>query len=554
MVVEEHLAANSIEVCRATLAIAEAESAEAALQQAVSAARSLTHSEFAAAGLLGEEGQTLISFVVKGSDGATTAVSDFARSLSFSTALRRQSFIVNPAEGSHQQAANGQVTSWLSVPLLHRNKIVGALSVLNKKNRADFSMQDRELLAMLAAHTAVSLQKIQLLESRKNQSEQLEERNRQLNAFSLAVNSIAGELALDKVLQQIVDSARVLIQARYAALGVPNAEGVMETFIYSGMDPVLVQKMPHLPRGLGLLGAIVREKRPIRIPRIAADPRSVGFPEHHPPMDSFLGVPIVAAGQILGNLYLTNKIGAEEFTADDQKLAELLATHAAVAIQNARLYEQVGRLIVVEERTRIGMDLHDGIIQSIYAVGLTLESVRLTLLDDDRAEADRMLEMAIEGLNDTIRDIRNFILDLRPHRFQGNLGAGLARLVREFQANTMVEVTLKAEIEELADLRTPLARAIFFTTQEALANVARHSRAKEVEIAVRRTGKAVTLRVRDNGRGFDTRLKSVSVGHGLSNMRARAEELHGSFQLESAPGHGTAVTMILPLLPFQEAL
>lgn len=536
---------NSLTACRATLAIAEAEELEQVMRCAAMAARELLQAAYGGVWLVSETGAPQGEIVlVNEEEKGDTAVADFALTLLQNTC---QPAFDRPARVG--LAANGAVTSWLVVPLMRRGQLLGALCVLNKHNATYFSAQDKELLNVLAAHTAVSLHKVQLLQNRKSYSEQLEERNRQLGAFSQAASSIAAELSLEKVLQQIVDSARVLIRASYAALGVPNAEGVMETFIHSGMSPAQVQQMPHLPKGLGLLGAIVREKRPIRIPRIDADPRSVGFPEHHPPMTSFLGVPIVAAGQFLGNLYLTDKIGAGEFTADDQKLAELLATHAAVAIQNARLYEQVGRLVVVEERTRIGMDLHDGVIQSIYAVGLTLESVRLMLADESREEADRLLDVAINGLNDTIRDIRNFILDLRPHRFQGNLRAGLARLVREFQANTMVAVNFVAEPEELVDLQTPLARAIFFTTQEALANVARHARAKEVEIALRRTQTAVTLCVRDDGRGFDMRLKYASVGHGLSNMRARAEELQGGFHLESAPGKGTAVTLTLPLSP-----
>ncbi len=544
---EGNLTENSVLVCRATLSIAEADTIDDVLRRAVDAARGLVKAEFGLSGLIAEDSHLPLNLVFSSSETIGVPVQNIARSVLIKAYQRRQPLLVNQNDSQGPEMVDSGIFNWLAVPLVRQQKVVGALCVFNKGDDKAFTLQDRDVLGMLAAHTAVSLYKTQLLENRKSHSEQLEERNRQLNAFSQAANSIAGELALDKVLQQIVDSARVLIHAEYAALGVANTEGVLETFIHSGMPTDVVRQMPHLPRGLGLLGAIIQEKRSIRIPHISQDPRSVGFPENHPPMSSFLGVPIVAGGQTLGNLYLTNKIGVDEFTADDQKLAELLATHAAVAIQNARLYEQVGRLVVVEERTRIGRDLHDGIIQSIYAVGLTLESVRLMLMENEREGVDHLLEVAIDGLNDTIRDIRNFILDLRPHRFQGNLRAGLARLVREFQANTMVAVTFDATEDELVDLRTPLARAVFFTTQEALANVARHARAKEVEITLRRTEKQVLLRVRDDGRGFDTRLKSASVGHGLSNMRARAEELHGSFHLESTPGKGTAVSLTFPL-------
>ena len=376
--------------------------------------------------------------------------------------------------------------------------------------------------------------------------QQLELRNHQLAALNQAAVAIAGELSLDKVLQQIVDAARDLMGAQYAALGVPNAAGYLETFVYSGLTAEQAKQLGHLPKGLGLLGALIHEQRAIRIPRLGDDPRSVGFPPGHPPMTSFLGVPIVAGNQSLGNLYLTNKLTTPEFTADDQALAEMLATHAAVAIQNARLYRQVGRLAIVEERTRIGMDLHDGIIQSIFAVGLTLESAKFSL-PEGAAETEQLLQRAIDSLNDTIRDIRNYILDLRPRHFQGDLSAGLAQLVREFQANTLVEVELVAPAELLANLPTAVARTIFLSTQEALANVARHARASEVKVVVAEVESAVHLTISDNGQGFDMSSQSHTVGHGLANMQARANELGGRFILESQPGQGTSVTLQLPL-------
>lgn len=378
---------------------------------------------------------------------------------------------------------------------------------------------------------------------------ELEKRNQQLSALHKAAMAIAAELSLDNVLQQIVDSARELVGAEYAALGVPNADGFMETFVYSGMSKETFAKMPHLPHGLGLLGALYHAEKPIRIPNISDDPRAVGFPEHHPIMTSFLGVPILGGGRSLGNLYLTNKIDGDEFTEEDEAQVEMLAAHAAIAIQNARLYEQVGRLAVVEERARIGMDLHDGVIQSIYAVGLTLESARLTL-HDSLDETDMLLSKAIESLNDTIRDIRNFILDLRPHRFRGDLEQGVSRLVREFQANTMTPVDVSLMPGLSSRLSTPAARAVFLTTQEALANIARHAKATQVEIRTVKVGNNMKLTVTDNGRGFEVdKKKKSSVGHGLSNMRARAEALKGSFHIDSAPGEGTKITLILPLNP-----
>ncbi len=366
-----------------------------------------------------------------------------------------------------------------------------------------------------------------------------------LDALNRAALSIAGELDSEKVLQQIVDTARELVGARYAALGVPGQYGRMLRFVHSGMTREQVERIPHLPLGKGLLGTIVAERKPIRVKHIAEDPRSIGFPSGHPPMTSFLGVPIIGAGDPLGNLYLTDKIGKKGFSDSDEKLVEMLAAHAAIAIQNAQLYEQVERLAILEERTRIGMDLHDGVIQSIFAVGLTLESTRL-VLPDDAGESTQLLDSAIVGLNDAIRDIRNFILDLRPRRFSGDLSQGLARLVREFQANTMIPVSMTVS-QQLDNLPTSLARAIFLTTQESMANVARHARASNVTLTLMRSAASVTLIIHDDGRGFDPFDDSRQVGHGLANMQARSEGLGGIFQIRSAPGDGTTITMRLPL-------
>lgn len=443
-------------------------------------------------------------------------------------------------------AGHPPMNSFLGMPIEQNGAVYGRIYIADKLAGVPFDHTDEQLLRLFAAHAAVAMQNAQLVEANRDDRQKLEQRTRQLAALDKATMAISGELTLDKVLQQIVDAARDLVDAQYAALGVPNNQGLLDTFIESGLSKEEIALIPHLPKGHGLLGVLIRERRTIRIPRIGDDPRSVGFPEGHPPMEPFLGVPVMAGGEVVGNLYLTNKIGADEFTQADQDLVELLAAHAAVAIQNARLYEQVGRLAIVEERTRIGMDLHDGIIQSIFAVGLTLESTKLSLHNNPK-DADDLLSHAIEGLNSTIRDIRNFILDLRPHRFQGNLEQGLGRLVREFQANTMVAVSLSAQQEALTVLSASVARSLFLTTQEALANIARHARAKQVIISIEQQENHIVLRISDDGRGFDMAAKSYSIGHGLANMLARAKDLDGTFQIDSAPGQGTAIKLAVPV-------
>ncbi len=371
----------------------------------------------------------------------------------------------------------------------------------------------------------------------------------QLEALFEASMTITAELEIDRVLQRIADLARSLVGARYAALGVPNATGsALERFTTSGMKPEDIHRIGHLPEGRGLLGLLLREPRPIRVRRLADDPRAAGVCDNHPVMTSFLGVPIIFKGKLLGNLYLTDKIGAEEFSEQDEYLITMLAAQAAIAIENANLYKQVQRLAVLEERERIAMDLHDGIIQSIYAVGLMLEYSGL-IFDEQPAEARKRLQDSINGLNEVIRDIRNYILDLRPQRFQNkNLSAGLVDLVRAFRANTFITVDVQTADRADADLTQEQSTGLFHIAQEALANIAKHARARTVTINLRRDAARVVLSIRDDGRGFDVSTVKTYAGHGLQNMQERARTLNAQLHIDSAPGQGTLIEVKLPVV------
>ena len=270
---------------------------------------------------------------------------------------------------------------------------------------------------------------------------------KQLLALREATLAISADLSLAETLKHIVVAAAKLANARYAALGVPSESGeFLAEFVTTGLSPQEEARISHRPRGHGILGVIMREGQSLRLRDLTQHPRAIGFPANHPPMKSLLGVPITHKGKPRGNLYLTDKLDADEFTIDDQTIIEMLAVQAGISIENARLYTTEQQLRIIEERQRIGMDLHDGIIQSIYAVGLTLEYVTNQLTDGDLAGARERLTSAIDALNNTIRDIRSYILDLRPRRFDGNdLVVGLERLLAEFKANTLMFVELDAD-------------------------------------------------------------------------------------------------------------
>jgi signal transduction histidine kinase len=372
-----------------------------------------------------------------------------------------------------------------------------------------------------------------------------------LSAVHEAALAITSELSLPVVLNRIVGLARDLAGARYAALGVPcsDGSGQLERFVTSGVTDKQFEKIAHRPEGKGVLGELLRaDAEPIRLRSVADHPHSVGFPAHHPEMTSFLGVPIRSRGELLGSLYLADKVDADEFSEEDQLLVETLAAYAAVAIENARLYQQVKRLAVLEERERIGMDLHDGIIQSIYAVGLTLEYAGL-MLEEDPGVTQRHLQGAIDGLNTTIRDIRNYILDLRPQRLEGDdLETALQGLMREFRANTLAEINLDYD-EGLRDvLSVRSAIAAFHIAQEAMANAAKHAAATCLNVRVEMLDSACVLSVSDNGRGFSAKDTVPRLGHGLSNIDLRARSAGGRAEIHSELGKGTTVRAYLPIV------
>ncbi len=555
--------------------------------------------------------------------------------------------------------------------------------------------------------------------------EELQDRLLALHRASL---ELVKDVSLETLLERIVNLAAEQAGAKYAALGVLDEEGRLRQFLTVGMTPEEMKRIPHPPRGMGLIGALMHgESGTIRLADMSKDPRSSGFPPGHVEMHSFLGVPIRQGKEQLGQLYLTEKIDGPEFTAEDEKIIEILATYAGAAIQNARLYEKlqerdkgltrrneelallnqvdmalassleldevlnktlalllshfkveageiflmeedgetlrlvlhrgeaaeafwtrnrykigegmvgqaadkrepvisnhlendtrvtrqavvqagfkqfvcipltahnevVGvltiatrsrksfsknelqllvsvaavagtaienarlhanarRVAILEERERFGMDLHDGVIQSIYGVGLALENARLLLQEDPKA-AETNLKKAMEDLNRTIRDIRNYILDLRPRQLHDeSLIDGLGRLITEFRQNTKVEISLAAPKDHLTDLPQLNAMALFHICQEALANIAKHAGANKVTIDLWTTSDRALLEVHDNGKGFDLETANKTVGHGLANMQTRVNNVGGDVDIISAPGEGTTILAWVPRSSIQK--
>ncbi len=371
----------------------------------------------------------------------------------------------------------------------------------------------------------------------------------QLHDLIDAVLSLESELDLTTVLERIVREARILSRARYGALGVVEENGTkLERFVTDGLDDTTIAKIGAPPKGAGILGLLISKPQPLRLADLGSHPDSVGFPPHHPPMKSFLGVPISVGNTIYGNLYLTDKQDQAEFSAGDERMVSALAVAAGIAIENARLHSKVQELSLAEDHARIAQDLHDVVIQQIFAVGLSLHTaIELS----DSHEVRWRLTQAIVMLDETIRQLRAtiFTLDSREpsSRSTRRLTEEILAICQE--AHTSLGFEVKVHLEGLAEIPVDLSVAThtLTTLRESLANVARHAKATTATVTLRRSPSMLTLTVCDNGVGIPE--PPPHRGRGLDNLASRAEELGGTFQVRRASSGGTEVSWRVPVSP-----
>lgn len=367
-----------------------------------------------------------------------------------------------------------------------------------------------------------------------------------LPALVDAMLAIGADVLLPDILRRIVTSAVELVGARYGALGVLDEAGhSLSEFIHVGFDDETVAAIGHLPRGQGILGLLIVEPHPIRLDDLGTHPDSFGFPVGHPPMRSFLGVPIEVRGQVFGNLYLTEKRGAVGFGPEDEALAVVVARAAAVAIENARLHDRGRRQTLLADRERIAADLHDRVIQRIFATGLGLEALVRTA---PPAIADR-LETAVEDLDLTIREIHSAIFALQAIQVPGRgLRMELLKLATEASGALGFEPSVRFEGPVDTVAGDGLGEDLMATAREALANVARHAGAGRVEVSLRVAEGIVELTVVDDGTGPGEGHRRG--GRGVGNLTRRAQAHGGGFELVGgASGRGSCSRWWAPVGP-----
>lgn len=410
------------------------------------------------------------------------------------------------------------------------------------------------VVAVALGATAFSIFFFNIIDRRE---EEITRRGQQIEALHEAALALTTELDLQVVLQKVVDISRNLLHAKYGALGVVERDTTnIQQFITSGIEAELRARIGAAPQGHGLLGVLISpEGGALIIDDIRKDPRAVGFPPNHPPMKSLLGVPIKSKGEIFGNLYVADRFeGVDEdevllnFDVEDRQLLQKFATQAAIAIENAQLYRKTQELAVIQERERFGMALHDGIMQSVYAAGLSLQEAKYEI-STNTEHAGRRIDQAIESLGQVLRDLRNYIMGLRTGRFQGqDVVTSLGQLVTELRANTLMNVNYdaptKLSIIRLDEERT---EEILLIAREALNNIRKHAQARNVLVSLKGAEDMVVLGIVDDGIGFDFEEASGGDGNGLRNMRERSRKLGGDLEISSVPTEGTRLRVQMPL-------
>ncbi len=355
---------------------------------------------------------------------------------------------------------------------------------------------------------------------------------------------IEANLELPEVLRHVIEEACSMTGARYGALGVLDEEKqALSEFVTVGLSREEEDQIGPRPTGRGVLGLLIADPRPLRIHEIGRHPDSFGFPANHPPMTSFLGVPIKVRDEVYGNLYLAEKVGWSEFTLDDEALVGALSLAAGIAIENARLHDRVRRSAVYEDRDRMARDLHDTVIQRLFALGLTLQGMAARLPES----AANQLGVAVSEIDRVIAQVRSTIYELGMGDESRGIRDDVTTLVRQLHEVVGFEVALTFTGPLDASIDDVVLEHVLATIREALTNVAKHAQATQASVSMEVDGASCILTITDDGIGLTDAPASAGGGLGLPNLRRRAEKLHGTLTVDSPPGGGTVLTWKVPI-------
>ena len=545
---EERLAA----LHQASLELVGDLSLENVLERIVMLAREQVTANYAALGVVDEKGN-LVNFIPVGmsqeeieATGAPPVGKGMIGALQKERRTIRASDLHLDPHSEGFPHGHPNMNSFLGVPILQGERLLGQIYLTNKQDNQEFTEADERVIETLAAYAAIAINNARLYEDLVARDQTLQRRNEDLALINDIAASLTATLdaeqVLDKTLQRVmsyldVDAGEIFLRE--------DDEQTFRVAIHRGEYAEAFLTKKRFKIGEGYIGKVAESGQPQVSVNLKQDIQFLRPAVVEAGIRSIACIPLTARGEVIGVMSVASR-NERRFNQREIDILTSIGTWTGITIENANLHWQARRVAILEERERIGMDLHDGIIQSIYAVGLALDYARVSV-NEDPIKSQQKIEQAIEGLNKTILDIRSYILDLRPYQFTGDsLRDGLRQLIDEFRANTLSEANLNAPDDNLTYLPTSHATALFHICQEALANAAKHSQARRTRVKLWKTNERFLLEVSDNGQGFDLNKTSITLGHGLSNMHIRARKVGGDVDITSAPQEGTTVLAWVP--------
>jgi signal transduction histidine kinase len=443
-------------------------------------------------------------------------------------------------------AHHPSMVPFLGVPIRAGDSQLGQIYLTNKAGGREFDENDEMIIQMLAAYAATAITNARLVEKMEERDLALTRRNVDMGLLNDIASTLTSSLELDEILNKTLGLVMNYMNVEAGDIFLLEEDKVtLRMVLHRGQAAEAFWTRNIFKVGEGYPGIVAQTRKPMVSADLANDTNFSRNAIVEAGFHQIACVPLLAGENLMGILSVVTR-ATEPMDERNVQMLIAVGAWAGLAIENARLHSNARHLAVLEERNRIGMDLHDGIIQSIYGVGLSLESAKLALNEDTDVSKER-IHHAIDGLNQAIRDIRAYILDLRPRQL-GNEGLlnGIKRLIAEYRANTFAEVDFTEPESDLKDLPHTQSLTLFHICQEALANAAKHAKAKKVVVAVWTTNERALLEIKDDGKGFDIDKIQTSIGHGLANMQTRVHAVGGDIEISSAMGEGTTILVWVP--------
>ena len=553
LLTREELQERLIALHQASLELVKDVSLETLLKRIATVACEQANARYAAVGVLGDDGKLKHFIPVgmtdeeikrmahppvgRGLIGALLDVEDPIRLADLTKDSRAVGF----------PAHHPKMHSFLGVPIRSADLQLGQIYLTEKVDQTQFTQDDERIIQMLAAYASAAIQNARLYEHLKERDTALTRRSEDAALLNDIASTLTSSLELEEILNKTLALVMNYMKVESGEIFLLEEDKqTLRMVLHRGQAAEAFWNRNRFQLGEGFPGLVAQTGEPLISTNLATDAR---FQRNAVVQAGFHQVacfPLKSSGHLVGVLSVATR-GKVPFDGRDIQMLSAVGNWAGLAIENARLHSNARRLAVLEERERIGMDLHDGIIQSIYGVGLAMENIG-HMVDEDPALAKNRLKQVTEGLNKVIRDIRAYILDLRPRQLDQNDGLleGIKRLAAEFRANTLAAISVSGSKARLDELPQTHSLALFHICQEALGNAAKHAGAKRVTVNLWNTDERVLMEVRDNGRGFDSSKMNKSIGHGLANMQTRARAVGGEVDISSMLNHGTTILAWVP--------